>query len=288
MSPIIPALLSVLLWSGAAWLSLKLAHIPPFLLVGISLLIGAVCGLPRLRDWRAVTPRLLALGVYGLFGFHVLLFTALRHAPPIEANLINYLWPLLIVVLSPLIVPGTVLAPRHVVAALLGFAGAALLATGGRFRIELAHLFGYGCALASALIWSTYSLFSRRMAGVPVGTVGAFCAASGMLSLLCHVVWEAPATIAAGDWAWLLAMGIGPLGVAFYTWDLAMKRGDPRVIGSISYLTPLLSTLWLALSGAGSLGTMSAIAMAAIVGGALLGSVRRVTSWRARTRSRDA
>ena len=279
MSPIIPALLSVLLWSSAAWLSLKLAHIPPFLLVGISLLIGAVCGLPRLRDWRAVTPRLLALGVYGLFGFHVLLFTALRHAPPIEANLINYLWPLLIVVLSPLIVPGTVLAPRHVVAALLGFAGATLLATGGRFRIELAHLFGYGCALASALIWSTYSLLTRRMVGIPGGTVGAFCAASGVLSLLCHGVWEAPATIAAGDWAWLLAMGIGPLGVAFYTWDLAMKRGDPRVIGSISYLTPLLSTLWLALSGAGSLGTMSAIAMAAIVGGALLGSVRRVTPW---------
>ena len=275
MSPIIPALFSVLLWSGAAWLSLKLAHIPPFLLVGMSLLIGAACGLPRLRDWRAVTPRLLALGVYGLFGFHVLLFTALRHAPPIEANLINYLWPLLIVVLSPLIVAGAVLTPRHVAAALLGFAGAALLASGGKFRIEAAHLFGYGCAFASALIWSTYSLLSRRMAGVPVGTVGAFCAASGVLSLLCHAVWEAPVTIAAVDWPWLLAMGIGPLGVAFYTWDLAMKRGDPRVIGSISYLTPLLSTLWLALSGVGTLGTISAIAMAAIVVGALLGSMQR-------------
>jgi hypothetical protein len=59
------------------------------------------------------------LGVAGLFGFHFLLFLALRLAPPVEANLVNYLWPLLIVVLTPLILPGWRLTPRHVTAALL-------------------------------------------------------------------------------------------------------------------------------------------------------------------------
>ncbi len=272
MPPLALALISILLWSTVAWLSLKLAHIPPFLLVGICLLIGALCGATHLRDWRAASPRLLMLGVYGLFGFHFFLFTALRLAPPIEANLINYLWPLLIVVLAPLFLPGTVLTARHVIAALIGFGGAALLVTGGAFRIESGHLVGYGCALASALIWSTYSLLTRRVPAFPTGTVGAFCAVSGVLALVCHGLWEPAAAITGADWLWMAAIGIGPLGLAFFTWDAAMKRGDPRAIGTLSYLTPLLSSLWLAWSGAGTLGPLALAAMVAIIGGAVLGT----------------
>ena len=252
---------------------MKLAHIPPFLLVGASLLVGALCGLPRIADWRAATPRLLALGVYGLFGFHLCLFTALRSAPPIQANLINYLWPLLIVVLAPLIVPGVRLSVRHVIAAMLGFGGTALLATGGKLDIDERYWFGYGCAFAAALIWATYSLLTRRMPAFPTGTVGAFCAVSGVLSLFCHFLWEPAGRFAVLDSFWLLALGIGPLGLAFYTWDAAMKRGDPRVIGTLAYLTPPLSTLWLARSGAGSLGPLALLAMCAIVGGAVLGAL---------------
>ena len=221
LSPIAAALISILLCSSAAWLSLKLAHIPPFLLVGASLLVGALCGLPRIADWRAATPRLLALGVYGLFGFHLCLFTALRSAPPIQANLINYLWPLLIVVLAPLIVPDVRLSVRHVIAAMLGFGGAALLATGGKLDIDERYWFGYGCAFAAALIWATYSLLTRRMPAFPTGTVGAFCAVSGVLSLFCHFLWEPAGRFAVLDSFWLLALGIGPLGLAFYTWDAA-------------------------------------------------------------------
>ncbi|MFN0162516.1 MAG: DMT family transporter [Burkholderiales bacterium] len=278
LPPAILALASILMWSTVAWLSLTLRHVPPFLLVGLALLIGAVVGLARIADWRAATPKLMALGVYGLFGFHFFLFTALRLAPPIEANLVNYLWPLLIVVLAPLIVPGVKLTVRHVAAGLLGFVGAALLATGGSIAIRTEHLPGYACALAAALIWSTYSLFTRRLGDFPTGTVGAFCAVSGLLSLACHAAWEAPVSLTAADWAWIAALGVFPLGLAFFTWDAAMKRGDPRMIGTLSYLTPLLSTAWLALSGQGQLGWLSIVAMLAIVGGAVLGSGLRVRS----------
>ena len=89
MPPIFLALISILLWSSLAFLGLKLQHLPPFLLVGIALIIGSVCSVPRLYEWRAITPKLLALGVFGLFGFHFFLFVALRNAPAIEANLIN-------------------------------------------------------------------------------------------------------------------------------------------------------------------------------------------------------
>ncbi|MGL4575933.1 MAG: DMT family transporter [Burkholderiaceae bacterium] len=274
MHPLLLALISVLLWSTLAFLGLKLSHIPPFLLVGIALCIGALASVRHLAQWKAVTPKLLLLGVFGLFGFHFFLFVALRSAPAIEANLINYLWPLLIVVLAPVILPGTALTARHILAALLGFGGAALLVTGGKLGFDTKYALGYGCALASAFIWAIYSLATKRMGAFPTGAVGAFCLLSGLLSLACHVALEPRMMPAGSDWLWLALMGLGPMGLAFFTWDAAMKRGDARAIGSLSYLTPLLSTVLLAVTGAGKLNALSLAAMALIVGGAVLGTMR--------------
>ena len=114
-----------------ASLGVSLAHVPPFLLTGLALLIGSLPSWPLARQWR-VPPATLMLGIYGLFGFHFLLFIALRHAPPVEANLVNYLWPLFIVVLAPLFLRGVRLRAVHVLAALVGFAGAVLAIVGGR------------------------------------------------------------------------------------------------------------------------------------------------------------
>ncbi|MFI5303040.1 MAG: EamA family transporter, partial [Polyangiales bacterium] len=123
------ALTAITLWSTLALLSVKLAAIPPFLLVGCALTIGGACSLHRVREWRVPLSTLL-LGVVGLFVYHLCLFVALRLAPPVEANLLNYLWPLLIVLLTPLFFRGVRLTFRHVAAALLGFGGAALVVTG--------------------------------------------------------------------------------------------------------------------------------------------------------------
>ncbi|MBX7228861.1 MAG: EamA family transporter [Burkholderiaceae bacterium] len=272
MPPVVFALISIFLWSGLAFLGLKLQHLPPFLLVGLALIIGSLCSLHRLKEWRAATPKLLAFGIFGLFGFHFFLFIALRNAPAIEVNLINYLWPLLIVLLAPLILPGTILRSKHIAAALLGFSGAILLATGGQFRFDLQHGFGYACALLSALIWSTYSLFTKRIASFPSGVVGAFCAVSGILSLLCYMIFEESKSLSYTDCFWILMMGIGPMGLAFFTWDTALKRGEAATIGSLSYLTPLFSTALLAATGAGTLSSLTLIAMILIIGGAVLGS----------------
>src|SRR5688500_11680258 len=100
----IQSLAAILLWSALAYLALKLSHVPPFLLVGSALAIGSLCSVHKISQWR-VSYRTLLLGIYGIFGFHFCLFLALRYAPPVEANLINYLWPLLIVVLSPVFLP---------------------------------------------------------------------------------------------------------------------------------------------------------------------------------------
>lgn len=246
MSPTFLALLAITLWATLASLGTALAHLPPFLLTGLALIIGSLPSWPLvLRDraaWR-VPPRTLALGVYGLFGFHFLLFIALRHAPPVEANLVNYLWPLFMVVLAPVLLPGLSLRPLHLAAALLGFAGAAVAILGtrggaGAGANAIQGYWGFLPALGSAFIWASYSLWTKRVEAFPTSAIGLFGLVSGVLSLACHALLEAPAALSGKDWLLLVLCGLGPLGAAFFVWDMALKRGDPRRIGILSYLTP--------------------------------------------------
>lgn len=265
------ALGAIALWATLASLGVSLGHVPPFLLTGLALVIGSVPAWPLARQWK-VRPAALALGVYGLFGFHFLLFLALRHAPPVEANLVNYLWPLLIVVLAPLLLPGMRLRPAHLIAALAGFAGAAI-AILGRGGAGGGWSWGYLPALGSAFIWASYSLLTRRVP-FPTAAVGLFGLVSGVLSLLCHWALEPAAALRARDWALVAAMGLGPLGAAFFLWDKAIKLGDARQIGILSYITPLASTLLLMLVSGTAPNWSIAAAAILIIGAALAGTLR--------------
>jgi drug/metabolite transporter (DMT)-like permease len=279
------ALGAIALWVSVASLGVLLAHLPPFLLTGISLLIGGLLALPQvLRDpgqWR-IPLSTLALGIYGLFGYHFMVFMALRLAPAVEANLINYLWPLLMVVLAPVLLKNMRLRPVHLGAALLGFGGAALAilgtsgnaagapATGGVGAVS-----GYLAALAAAFMWSSYSLLTQRVAAFPTAAIGLFALVSGVLSLLCHWALEAPTPLSSKDMLLLALMGLGPLGGAFFLWDKALKLGDARQIGILSYLTPLGSTALLIVVTGRQWSWSIALAAGMIMAAALLGTRAR-------------
>jgi drug/metabolite transporter (DMT)-like permease len=266
------ALGAIALWASLASLGVSLRHVPPFLLTGLALVIGSAPAWPLMRQWK-VPLSTLALGIYGLFGFHFLLFIALRHAPPVQANLVNYLWPLLLVVLAPVLLPGIRLRPVHGIAAMAGFAGAAV-AILGPGTASGGWSWGYLPALGSAVIWATYSLLTRRVAAFPTAVIGLFGLVSGVLSLLCHWALEAPVALDPGDWFLIAVMGLGPLGAAFFLWDKALKTGDPRQIGILSYVTPLASTLLLMLVSGSALSWSIVVAGVLIIGAALLGTRR--------------
>ena len=266
---------AILLWSSLALISSRLGHLPAILMAGIALTIGGALGIIRVKEWRVPLPTFL-LGVGGIFGYHVMLFTAFQMSPIVEANLVNYLWPLLIVLLTPAILPGFGLKPLHVLGAFMGLAGAALIVTGGSINPDLAALPGYLLAAAAALTWALYSLLTKRVPPFGSGAVGAFCLSAGLLSLALYFAQAGNrgfGVIRGSDWPFLLLLGIGPMGAAFFLWDAAIKRGDTRTIGSLSYMTPLLSTLALALFGGRAVSLLSAIAMGLIVAGAALGSL---------------
>lgn len=270
------ALGAIALWVSLASLGLLLKHIPPFLLTGVALLMGSLLALPFVikdrRQWQ-VPASTLALGIYGLFGFHFLLFMALRHAPPVEANLVNYLWPLFMVVLAPLFLTGVQLRAVHVVAALLGFTGAAVAILGARSGSAGGWSWGFVPALASAFIWASYSLLTQRgVKPFPTAAIGLFGAVSGGLSLLCHWALEPAVALSGRDWLLLAVMGLGPLGGAFFLWDKALKSGDARQIGVLSYLTPLGSTALLMLVSGRPLSWSIGLAAVMIVAAAVLGT----------------
>lgn len=271
------ALAAIALWGSLAPLGVELAHIPPFLLTGLGLLVGSVIALPlanfRISRWKVPLSTLL-VGIYGLFGFHFLLFMALRNAPAVEANLINYLWPLGMVVMAPWFLKDVSLQAHHIVAALIGFAGAAIAILGRGTSEPSAQGFhaGYLIALASAFVWASYSLLTRRLPAFPTAAVGGFAAASGLLSLLCHLVLEPAVALSGQDMLLMGILGLGPLGGAFFLWDAAIKRGDARRIGLLAFATPILSTALLLLSTGQALQWNIAIAATLVVGAAWWGS----------------
>ena len=273
MHPNAYALGAIALWASLASLGVALKHIPPFLLTGLALVIGSIPAWPLVRQWR-VPPRTLALGIYGLFGYHFLLFIALRMAPAVEANLVNYLWPLFIVVLAPVVLPGLQLKAAHVLAALAGFAGAAIAILGGG-GASGTWSWGYLPALGAAFMWASYSLWTRRVESFPTAAIGLFGLVSGLLSLACHALLETPAALSVRDWLLVAIMGLGPLGAAFFLWDKALKGGDARQIGILSYITPLASTTLLVLVTGRALTASIALAAALIIGAAAVGTRAR-------------
>lgn len=267
------ALAAVVLWASLAALATLLPNIPPFLKTGIGLLVGSLMALPlakfdlkKLRvGWRT-----LALGVYGLFGYHAALFIALQTAPSVQANLVNYLWPLLIVVLAPLFLRSSRLSLRIILAAIVGFTGAAvavLSGGAGTGGFEIGYLF----ALIAAIVWATYSLGTKVTAPFPTAAVGVFAFVAGALAICAHFLFEPAVAIEMSDWSLLVLLGIGPLGAAFYFWDFAIKHGNPQQVGLLSFLTPLLSTALLVAVTGEEFSPLLILSAALIIAGALLG-----------------
>jgi drug/metabolite transporter (DMT)-like permease len=266
--------LAVALWSLLALLTVASAPVPPLLLNALCFGIGGAVGLVWLAvtgglgSLRWVPLRVYAFGTAGLFGYHLLYFSALRLAPPAEASLIAYLWPLLIVLGSGLM-PGERLRTGHVIGAVLAFAGAALImvrgASGGGQGL------GYALAGIAALTWAVYSLGSRRLGDQPTGAVAIYCLISAALSAVAHLALETPAwPDSALGWAAVIGLGLGPVGLAFFVWDIGVKRGDIQLLGTASYAAPLLSTLALVAAGKATASPALAVSVVLIAGGAAL------------------
>lgn len=278
-SPTLIGAIAILLWGTLAALTAASGPVPPFQLTAMTFGIAAFVSAAK---WLAAGQGLFGhfrlpakawlIGVGGLFGYHALYFVALKLAPPVEASLVNYLWPLLIVLFSSLL-PGERLRPRHVAGALLGFSGAVLAVTRGSLDgFDPAHLPGHLAALGCAIVWAAYSVLSRSLKTVPNDAIGAYCAATATLALLCHLAFESTAWPHGAQWLAVLALGLGPVGIAFFLWDWGCKHGNIQTLGTLGYFTPPITVGVLIACGLADPSWSILGALLLIVGGAWLGS----------------
>jgi drug/metabolite transporter (DMT)-like permease len=276
--------IAIALWATLALFTSATGRVPPFQLMAMTFAVAFLLALGR---WIALAAHrgraafaflrqpwpVWAIGIGGLFGYHFFYFIALRHAPPVDASLIAYLWPLLIVLFAALL-PGERLYWQHIAGAAIGLAGAATLILarhGGGEAREAGDTIGYLAAVACAFTWSIYSVLSRRFGTAPTDCVGAFCGATAVLGFLSHLIFESTVWPAnASQWAAAAALGLGPVGLAFFVWDFGVKRGDIKALGALSYTAPLISTLLLILFGRAQPSITMGLACLLIVGGALL------------------
>ena len=262
-------------WAFLALLSRAASGLPPLQLTAMAFAVSGALGL----GWLAVRGQLAQLrqpgpvwlhGVGGLFGYHALYFAALGQAPAAAANLLNYTWPLLVVLLSAVVL-GLRLTARHWLGVGLALAGCATLLAGDAAFPPGAGV-GYALAAGSSLTWAAYSVTSRWFPAVPAGAVAGFCAGAAALGAGLHSLtgtWVQPGV---SDWLVVVAMGVGPVGVAFALWDVGMKRGDPRLLGTLAFSTPVLSTLLLAAAGEAPFTAVTALAAVLVAAGGFAAS----------------
>jgi drug/metabolite transporter (DMT)-like permease len=270
---------AILLFTTLGLFTLLTGNIPPFELVSISFFVASIIGLIMLKVQRhsfslLFKVPLLAwiIGITGLFGYHFFYFFALKNAPVVEANLLNYLWPLLIVLLSSLL-PNERLRWFHAVGAIFGLVGAFLLVSkNGSLELNSQYIWGYAFAILAAFTWSSYSVISKKISHIPTYSVTGFCIVTAFLSLLCHLAFEQTVIPTTPQFIVAILIGLGPVGGAFYFWDYGMKNGDIKVLGSLAYFIPLLSTFLLIIFSSAQMSSSIAIACILIVCGSLISS----------------
>ncbi len=278
--------ISIILWGALALFTrLTDGQIPPFQMMAMTFSIAFL--LMSLRWWyqghlglRHLRQPKLAwiLGVGGYFGYHFCYFVAMTKAPAVEVSLLAYLWPLLIVLFAALL-PGEHFRLKYLLGALLALFGCGILIGNGDIGFQREYLAGYLLALACAFIWSGYSVASRLVSAVPTDAVGWFCAVTAILALLCHLAWEPTVWPSTGmQWAGIAGLGLGPVGIAFFTWDYGIKHGNLQLLGILAYAAPLISVLLLIAAGEAQLSWILLLACTAIVGGSALAGI----NWKSR------
>ncbi|NQZ82744.1 MAG: EamA family transporter [Colwellia sp.] len=244
---------ALLLWGGLALLGHLTQHIPAFLLLFFCFMVSFLLSLlwrkakgTSIFELPKLSSKQWLFGLIGLFGFHFCYFMALKKADVIEVSLIVYLWPLLL----SIFVSSKANRIKALLGGILGFLGLSVVILGNnQWVVSFESLIGYFLALACALIWSLYSLFLSKTKS-KVADIGWLSLVVALFSLASHFLFETFSwSIDTLQWLGILLLGLGPVGGAFYLWDFGLKKGNKQLLASLSFFTPLLSSVLLSLAG---------------------------------------
>lgn len=264
-----PTITKLLLSSRSSLEILSITSPVAFLfLLGLCFLRGEMKVL-REMGWKAIFSAL-TVGALGTFLYNFLLYCGIGKMPASQAFIINYLWPLMTVLLAvPILKEKMTL--KKALALLLAFSGVILVTSGGHFSaFSRDSLTGAALCVAAAVVYGLFSVLTKKSGHNRFLAMMLAYGASTVLSLSCTFLSGdlfRPSPLEAGAF---LYMGVCTCAVAFTTWALALKMGDTTRISCLAYLTPFLSLLWTGLILDEPFRLTSLLGLLLIIGGILI------------------
>lgn len=275
--------MAIFLWGGLALLGVNTTSIPAFQLLAMCFLISSLLMFVKrmlakktIFEKPELTMSQWVIGVGALFGFHFCYFIALKSAPAIEVSLISYIWPMLLAIF----VSNKATIFKALIGGLVGFIGISFIIAGDNaLSFNQDYIKGYLLALACAVIWSSYSWYLTKTTN-KVDDIGWLSLAVSFFALFAHLFLESSYwQFNFSQWLGILLLGLGPVGGAFYLWDIGMKKGNQTLLASLSFSTPLISAVILALAGLNSWSSNIVIGLVLILVGVLIVNKPQVISF---------
>ncbi|MGA8165199.1 MAG: EamA family transporter [Waddliaceae bacterium] len=249
-------LFAVAIWSFAALLAVELTSIPTFELLFCEFLIAYLIVFARYSiskekpSFTSFKKRDLLIASAALIANQMFYYSAFRHSPAAQVDLINYLWPTLLILFSSFL-PNEKWSSSYLIACIFCLFGVyTLLSPGESQNLSSNHLLGYFLAFGAAVTWALYSLYSRyRGSSNSASCISWACGPAALVSLLMHLYFETFVFPNQYEIALILILGVFQMGLAFYFWERGLKKGCVKSLGLSSYSIPVFSVLLLVLFG---------------------------------------
>ncbi len=187
-----------------------------------------------------------AFGIMGIYGANLSFVYAMQCAPPEKVDLINYLWPILVTILSPLVFKAKVNF-LSMLGVAIAFAGIFVVLTNGASLagFEMQYWPGFLLALLNVIFWGTYVIVSKKNSTVPNEMIGLYCGIGAICSLIIHCYTENFLLPSNKELVTMITIGLTGQGLAYILWDYGIKSGHYYLLCTLSYFTPILSILLL-------------------------------------------
>lgn len=240
---------TIFLWSSLAIFAEQINHLPSLLTLGVSFFLGTLLGVKSFNKDTSLKAIIITSVSY--FFYHFFLYESFRYAPVLEANLIQYLWPSFIIILGPVLIKGEKYNNSFFVALVGSIVALSILGINAFDSLTSIHLRGYLYAFGAAVVWSIFSIISKGDSNFNQKSVSIGCMSTSLVSLLIYFTFqkEGKLDIQLYNIIFLVIIGLGPFGLAFYLWDKSLKECSTKQIGVASLLTPVLSNLLLFIFG---------------------------------------
>ncbi|MFQ3306937.1 MAG: drug/metabolite transporter (DMT)-like permease [Candidatus Midichloriaceae bacterium] len=251
--------LSLLFWAISATFVVTLKHIPTYEMLSFVFFIGLIfCILynSTFNHWNKLKnhpPYIWICGIIGICGNEIFFVFSFKNAPAAHADLINYLWPILVILFTPLL-PKEKFNVKYIISAVIAFIAVIILIIEQNditslTEIKHEYLIGYLCAFCAALFWTVYTLVSKFYGKLTPEMIVVYCGFGFIISTSLHIYFENFVIPTAFDFLILFLMGVGTHCFAYFFWDLGIKKGDIKLLTILSYASPIISISILILLG---------------------------------------